>query len=288
MASSGLAWIICSLRSAAEQSYFCVQVCLAAERCGHLDFDVREDCWLAPNKPHCTPLATPPGGLPGLTQIQTPRTAVTYAGLLAKVAASAMIWGAGTAIGEVPPYLFAYAAAAQQSAQRHGQVPMQRTLFAEDSGYGSSSSSGGSSQKAGSSATRIAQPQSRKLATRIADASERFLMHAVQRYGFWAVLALASWPNALFDFCGLACGQFQMPFWSFFAATLIGKGFIKVVLQAAAALALFSQGTRQRILTWLEGVAPQKLPLVDIGAPPGVALRRFVERGIQRFQVLIV
>ena len=42
------------------------------------------------------------------------------------------------------------------------------------------------------------------------------------------VLLLASWPNALFDLCGIVCGHFRMPFWQFFGATLIGKGIIKV------------------------------------------------------------
>lgn len=42
------------------------------------------------------------------------------------------------------------------------------------------------------------------------------------------ILLLASWPNAAFDLCGLCCGAFKMPFWSFFGATLIGKGVVKV------------------------------------------------------------
>ena len=38
-------------------------------------------------------------------------------------------------------------------------------------------------------------------------------------------------PNPLFDFAGMLCGQFGVPFWKFFLATLIGKAIIKVSIQ---------------------------------------------------------
>lgn len=42
-----------------------LKVCLAAERCGHTQFDVREDTWLRHNVPHCVPLeGTPPPQVP--------------------------------------------------------------------------------------------------------------------------------------------------------------------------------------------------------------------------------
>jgi uncharacterized membrane protein YdjX (TVP38/TMEM64 family) len=47
-------------------------------------------------------------------------------------------------------------------------------------------------------------------------------------HGFWGILLLAAYPNAAFDLCGICCGAFQMPFWEFFGATLLGKGGIKV------------------------------------------------------------
>lgn len=51
-----------------------------------------------------------------------------------------------------------------------------------------------------------------------------------QAHGFWGILLLAAYPNAAFDLCGICCGHFQMPFWEFFGATLIGKGGIKARL----------------------------------------------------------
>lgn len=53
------------------------------------------------------------------------------------------------------------------------------------------------------------------------------LAHRLQSHGFWGILLLAAYPNAAFDLCGICCGHFQMPFWEFFGATLIGKGAIK-------------------------------------------------------------
>lgn len=36
---------------------------------------------------------------------------------------------------------------------------------------------------------------------------------------------MASWPNFAFDLCGICCGHFLMPFWTFFGATFLGNSF---------------------------------------------------------------
>ena len=46
----------------------------------------------------------------------------------------------------------------------------------------------------------------------------------IKRVGFFGILACASIPNPLFDLAGITCGHFLVPFWTFFGATLIGKG----------------------------------------------------------------
>ncbi|KAK4388565.1 Vacuole membrane protein KMS1 [Sesamum angolense] len=38
-------------------------------------------------------------------------------------------------------------------------------------------------------------------------------------------------PNPLFDLAGIMCGQFGIPFWEFFLATMIGKAIIKTHIQ---------------------------------------------------------
>ena len=45
--------------------------------------------------------------------------------------------------------------------------------------------------------------------------------------GFYGVLFMASYPNIAFDLCGICCGHFLMPFWTFFLATFIGKAVIR-------------------------------------------------------------
>lgn len=39
---------------------------------------------------------------------------------------------------------------------------------------------------------------------------------------------MSAYPNAFFDLCGMCCGHFNMPFWTFFGAVFIGKALIKV------------------------------------------------------------
>ena len=72
-----------------------LQVCLAAETCGHVDFNTRGDVWYSSEPFHCGDTA--PGS-------------VTFMDLFHKVALTAMLWGAGTAVGEVPPYFLSYQA----------------------------------------------------------------------------------------------------------------------------------------------------------------------------------
>lgn len=57
------------------------------------------------------------------------------------------------------------------------------------------------------------------------------IVHYLLKYRFLTILALASWPNATFDMCGMACGFYKVPFYIFLGATIIGKAFIKAPLQ---------------------------------------------------------
>ena len=66
-----------------------------------------------------------------------------------------------------------------------------------------------------------------------------YTIEFTEKHGFFGVYLLASWPNAAFDMCGMACGYLNMPFWTFFGATLLGKGVIKVTLQTLGCIAVF-------------------------------------------------
>lgn len=126
---------------------------------------------------------------------------VSFFERLVKVVPWCIIWGGGTALGEVPPYLLSYAAA-----------------------------------KEGKKTDELEEVSSFDILNRM----KNWMLEKIQKYGFWAILLLAAWPNAAFDLCGMACGQFMMPFWTFFGATFIGKALIKINGQAAFFVLLFS------------------------------------------------
>ncbi len=48
-------------------------------------------------------------------------------------------------------------------------------------------------------------------------------------------------PNPLFDLAGIMCGQFLVPFWKFFLATLLGKALIKTHIQVIPLSLRYSQ-----------------------------------------------
>eukprot|EP00879_Flechtneria_rotunda_P014530 GHRR01015185.1.p1 GENE.GHRR01015185.1~~GHRR01015185.1.p1 ORF type:complete len:285 (+),score=76.87 GHRR01015185.1:269-1123(+) len=176
-----------------------LKVCLAAETCSHVDFNTRSDVWYSSEPFHCGD--TPPGQ-------------VTYWQIFRKVALTAILWGCGTAVGEVPPYFLSYKAAA---AGRRNEMyeGLQESLTSSASG-------------------EKASP-----VTKLVASMQAWMMRIIKQHGFMGILLLASWPNAAFDLCGICCGAFLMPFWSFFGATLIGKGVIKVSGQALFFVALF-------------------------------------------------
>lgn len=161
------------------------QVCLAAETCGSIDFDVRDDIWYSSSGFHCGSTAS--------------GTVASFGDVYCKVLPAAVLWGAGTALGEVPPYAVSYQA-----------TKLGRRTAEVDTALG----------QAGSEGTNV-------LAS-LAAQTKDWMIAFIKRRGFWGVLLLASWPNAAFDLCGICCGAFMMPFWEFLLATLLGKGIIKV------------------------------------------------------------
>merc|ERR1739838_207782 len=77
--------------------------------------------------------------------------------------------------------------------------------------------------------------QDQTLKVRIIKAVKRF----VDRMGFVGILLAASIPNPLFDLAGIICGMYQVPFATFFLATLIGKSVVKMHLQMLTVVYLF-------------------------------------------------
>ncbi|KAH9682737.1 vacuole membrane protein KMS1 [Citrus sinensis] len=118
---------------------------------------------------------------------------VPLSSILPQVQLEAILWGVGTALGELPPYFISRAASI--------------------------------------SGSRL-------------DAMDEFDDSSTESDGVV--------PNPLFDLAGIMCGQFGVPFWKFFLATLIGKAIIKTHIQ---------------LLDWIENELIWVLSLVPGFAP---------------------
>ncbi|PSC74979.1 Vacuole membrane 1 [Micractinium conductrix] len=227
-----------------------LMVCLSAERCGHLNFDARADMWWSSEGFHC-----------GDDADEAAAGSISFFAIYKKVIGTAVLWGAGTALGEVPPYALAYhtAKAGKRSAEVEAML-----------GVGVANGSGGG--RTGP-------------LTALVNRMKNWMLGFIQAHGFWGILLLAAYPNAAFDLCGICCGHFQMPFWEFFGATLIGKGAIKTAGQTAFFVALFRQTTRERLFDVLERVVPDVLPFLHLnGLTPAQAAHALVNYRIRDFQ----
>lgn len=188
-----------------------MKVCNAAAECGSLNFVSRGDMWFEDPKFVC----------PAASADAMP---VSFLGIFFKVFWPALLWGAGTACGEIPPYAIAYAAS-----------------------------------KAGEMNDELKDldvtPDPSDLLTR----TKIWMIDFLKRHGFLGVLVFSAWPNALFDLCGICCGHFQMPFWQFFGGTFAGKALIKVHLQSLFFITLFSAEYLQRVLALVQEYLPKWL-----------------------------
>ena len=192
------------------------RACAAANECGHINFfSYPVNIFFGPSNRafQCVP------------ETGAPVEAVAIFSRLLMVLPACLIWGAGTAMGEIPPYALAFAAASE-----------------------------------GRTAEELEETSSWDILNRMKD----WTLDKIQKYGFWAILLLAAWPNMAFDLCGMACGQFRMPFWTFFGATFIGKALIKVVGQAVFFIYLFSGDNIQQLLRSLSSAYGSVFTLVGL------------------------
>ncbi|XP_044226325.1 vacuole membrane protein 1-like isoform X2 [Thunnus albacares] len=145
--------------------------------------------------------------------------------IISKVRLEACMWGAGTAIGELPPYFMARAARLSgadpddEDYQRFEEI-LDQTQSAQD------------------------------FATRAKVAVQKL----IQKVGFFGILACASIPNPLFDLAGITCGHFLVPFWTFFGATLIGKAVIKMHIQKLFVIVTFSRHIVEQMVSLIGAV----------------------------------
>nr|XP_016852826.1 PREDICTED: vacuole membrane protein 1 isoform X2 [Anolis carolinensis] len=183
-------------------------VTLAAYECNSVDF---------PEPPYPDQIICPvEEGVEGSISLWT---------IISKVRLEACMWGAGTAIGELPPYFMA------RAARLSGAEP-------DDEEYQEFEEMLEHAQAAQDFASRA------KLA----------VQNLVQKVGFFGILACASIPNPLFDLAGITCGHFLVPFWTFFGATLIGKAIIKMHIQKLFVIITFSKHIVEQMVSLIGAI----------------------------------
>ncbi|KAI9598301.1 hypothetical protein BDF19DRAFT_229207 [Syncephalis fuscata] len=188
------------------------EVTLAAFECGHVDFAVR-----GPNSFICGQLI--------------PAASLSLWAIIRKIYWQSFCWGAGTAIGELPPYFVARAAAlAGQSNEEIDEIGELQNKRPEDQ--------------------------------TIKDKVYLFVYGMMQHLGFLGIFLCASIPNPLFDLAGITCGHFLIPFSTFFGATFLGKAVVKAALQSVFVVVMFSKDTLATILSVLANIAPSIHDLV--------------------------
>jgi hypothetical protein len=159
--------------------------------------------------------------------------------ILRKVQFEALLWGAGTAIGELPPYFVARAA--RLAGKRSKEM---EKLEREMQG-------------------KTEEKQEKSAFNQFVKKMKKILFSFLGNLGFFGILLFASIPNPLFDLAGLTCGHFLVPFWTFFGATLIGKSFIKAHLQTLFIITMFSKQILSFWISLIESSLPFTKGFID-------------------------
>lgn len=180
-------------------------VTLAAHECGTVDF---------PEPPYPDEIICPEESSPGAH--------VGILKVMSKVRLEAFMWGAGTALGELPPYFMARAARLSGNEDLEDLEELEELMEKE---------------------------KSKDLS--VLDKAKLAVEKLVERVGFLGILACASIPNPLFDLAGITCGHFLVPFWTFFGATLIGKAVIKMHIQKLFVIIAFNENHVELLLKML-------------------------------------
>jgi vacuole membrane protein 1 len=110
-----------------------------------------------------------------------------------------LLWGIGSALGELPPYLLAY-----NCDNENLEI--------------------------------IKNVKLKKLCTTIYNFIKNNIDFNNKNTIFLGILIMSSWPNLTFDMCGMLCGYYKLTEKEFLIPTIIGKGFIKAPIQSLVVL----------------------------------------------------
>jgi len=123
-----------------------------------------------------------------------------------------IIWGIGSALGELPPYLLA---------KKYDKSEISLDFI--------------SNKKLLSLYNNIKS----KITEKVDFTNKKII--------FSSILLMSSWPNLTFDMCGLICGYYDLELKEFLIPTVIGKGLIKAPLQSVVVLYFYSNDSEYNI-----------------------------------------
>jgi membrane protein YqaA with SNARE-associated domain len=123
-----------------------------------------------------------------------------------------ILWGFGSSLGEIPPYY----------------LSLVRNYLNEDISELTNDTKNGWMVKV-----------------------NKWMVHFIKKYGFYGVLAMASYPNMFFDLVGISCGYFKMSFWKFYSATFLGKAIIKMNLQTLFLIIIINEHYTIILYDWM-------------------------------------
>lgn len=194
-----------------------LKVCRSAEACGAVGFDTRANMWFAMGGDDLFACGS---------QSDAPAPA-TWLNVWLACLPAAVLWGGGTAAGEIPPYYISLLAA------RAGKENEELLELEEE------------------------ETETMTTIQRQIHDWKVWMIDFMKTHGFLGLVAMSAWPNAAFDLCGICCGTFMMPFWQFFGATFVGKALIKAPAQAAVMSTVFSEGPRHAVVAAVAGAFPE-------------------------------
>lgn len=140
-----------------------------------------------------------------------------------KVFLETFFWAAGTAFGEIPPYMIS----------RFNKLNSKNSID-------------------------LSHYTDNKFMRLI----NKLTVDLLLKYRFWAILILSAYPNITFDLCGIACGHYLISLKEFLSATIIGKSIIKAPLQCYLLIKLFTSDAIENFIQKLP-FSSSLLPIVN-------------------------
>ena len=125
-----------------------------------------------------------------------------------------ILWGIGSALGELPPYLLTY-----NCDDENLEI--------------------------------IKNTKLKALCTNIYNVIKNNIDCTNKNTIFLGILIMSSWPNLTFDMCGMLCGYYKLTMNEFLIPTVLGKGFIKAPIQCLIILYFYTNNLDYSITNYL-------------------------------------